>query len=135
MQAEIFNGKTLVKVQEGDRVPLYNQFLNPGIDITLSSRANVIVKAVTDELFGTGTFIIITEIIIHDEFEQMKAEASDVEEIEVISNDELPIQIKKNQTKKAIVAEIEANNLEVNTKQTKAKILEELEGLDNVELI
>lgn len=136
----IFNGRTLIEVQIGDRVQLFNQFLNPGTEISLNVRSDITVKAQADELFGTGTFIIITDIKGQDELAEITINAEDVEvEVETMDySDNIvseKIQIARNLSKKNLVERITEENLDVNTKQTKAQIYAELEGLDNVELV
>ena len=137
---EIFDGRTLRKVSEGDKVLLYNQFLNPGTEIVLSARADTSVLAIAEDSTGQGTFLKIIEVRAHDELASMRLEAEDVDvEVETIdysTNDvNEKIQIPRNLSKKNLVARLAEEGIDIDTKKTKAQIYAELEGLDNVELV
>lgn len=136
---EIFDGRTLRKVSEGDKVLLYGQFLNPGTEIVLSARADTSVLAVAEDSTGQGTFLKIIEVRAHDELASMRLEAEDVE-VEVETKDSTndvneKIQIPKNLSKKNLVERLTEEGIDIDTKKTKAQIYAELEGLDNVELV
>ena len=131
--AEIFNGKTFVTVHIDDEIILYGQFLNPGLQMQFTSVVGITVHGVTTNIFSDGTGIRITDIVAQDEMAQTVLTAEDVE-VEVISNS--AIQIPKNLSKKNLIERIAEENIDIDvTKKTKAKLYEELEGLDSVELI
>ena len=135
---EIFDGRTLRKVSEGDKVLLYNQFLNPGTEIVLSARADTSVLAVAEDSTGQGTFLKIVEVRARDELASMRLEAEDVEvETKDYSTNDVneKIQIPRNLSKKNLVERLAEEGIDIDTKKTKAQIYAELEGLANVELI
>lgn len=149
----------------GDTYKLNGMFFNSGDRVTLRPTVSVNVECKALSVDASGTLLEIVDIIGEDEIASTKIEAEDVEfttneevpippvpeEVELITTDSyveeqpsistwtdgesIGIKINKKMTKKAIVELINEYDLPIDTNQTKAKILEELEKLDNVGIV
>jgi len=149
----------------GDTHKLNGMFFNSGDRVTLRPTVSINVECEAISVDASGTLLKIIDIIGEDEIASTKIEAEDVEfttneevpitptieEVEFVTTDSyieeqpsittwtdgenIGIKINKKMTKKAIVELINEYDLPVDTNQTKAKILEELEKLDNVEIV
>ena len=146
----------------GDTYKLNGMFFNLGDRVTLRPTISINVECEAISVDASGTLLKIVDIIGEDEIASTKIKAEDVEfttneevpvseEVDFVSTDsyieeqpsistwtdgeDIGIKINKKITKKAIVELINEYDLPIDTNQTKAKILEELEKLDNVEIV
>ncbi len=116
--AEIFDGKEFIEVEENDIFRLDNQW--PGkvgsiITYILSSNTTVTAKVISDDGLGTDLQIIKID--------------------RKFNKSNTPLIIFKTYTKSKLIDVINTFGLDINTKQTKAKILEDLEKLNNVNIL
>jgi len=141
-QATIFNGKSFVQIHEGELVKLFHTWYDVGITLEFHPATTIKVKAIVDHKESDGIVIRIESITADNELDKIQIEAIDVEfeskawtaEPNFVEATETYIFNQKD-SKKNIVAQIEELGLNINTNQTKAKILEELKELSNVEII
>ena len=134
-KAELFDGFKIIEVGEGEKFRLERQIVgHPGLELSFKVRDDITVKAKVVSKDATGTTCVVTNIIAKDSIAEQVLDSIDVD-FEENTDKVNTITFNQKDSKKNIIAQIEELGLNINTNQTKAKILEELKELSNVEII
>lgn len=136
--AEIFNGHTFIKVSEGSKFQMNGVWSwDIGTQVIFNARqgVNVITNVISKDGFGTLLEVLIIEAL--DDMATTTVEATDVEDVEVVTYDDpVKLKLKKNKfTKKELVAFVEEQHLDIDTTVSKADLFQILKAKDLVEYI
>ena len=133
-KAELFDGFKIIEVGEGEKFRLERQIVgHPGLELSFKVRDDITVKAKVVSKDATGTTCVVTNIIAKDSIAEQVLDSIDVD-FEENADEVNTITFNQKDSKKNIIAQIEELGLNINTNQPKAKILEELKELSNVEI-
>ena len=130
--AEIFNGKELITVIEGQEFRLDGVWnWDIGTTVVFQIKQGIEVETIVKIKDSLGSKFLVTKIKTTDEYAEIAVEAEDVD-IETINNSEVEDEIiekftKSNFTKKELIEFIATNNIDIDTKnKTKVEIVNAL---------